>query len=150
MPKPKEEHEVIARALALEHDCTAAYSEAAPKASDQQLKEHFSRFAADCARHVDQWKARLEQVPDKESGISKPLNKVPPSVQHTPGCPEHVHLLPQQRCVLEQGKVKLAGLIGDKALVKAVQNNADDSSSAYQGVRAACPSAHVPMPETSV
>lgn len=37
----------------------------------------------------------------------------------------------------EQGKVKLAGLIGDKALVKAVQNNADDSSSAYQGVRAA-------------
>lgn len=81
MPKPKEEHEVIARALALEHDCTAAYSEAAPKASDQQLKEHFSSFAADCARHVDQWKARLEQVPDKESGISKPLNQVPPSAR---------------------------------------------------------------------
>ena len=75
MAKPQEEHKVIERALALEHDCQAAYSEAAGKASDAGLKEHLSSFAADCGRHIEQWHAQLEHTPEKETSLSKPLNQ---------------------------------------------------------------------------
>ena len=38
-----------------------------------------------------------------------------------------------------QGKVKVAGLVGDKAIIKAIQNNSEDQTQAYEGVRLQLP-----------
>ena len=82
MAKPQEEHKVIERALALEHDCQAAYTEAAEKASDAELSKHLTAFAADCGRHIEQWRAQLEHTPEKETSFSKPLNQACAAEQH--------------------------------------------------------------------
>ena len=67
---------MVERALALAHDCQGAYTEASKKASDPQLKETLSGFASAAGKHIEQWRERLDSPPDKETGISTPLNQV--------------------------------------------------------------------------
>ncbi|KAK9827433.1 hypothetical protein WJX74_001827 [Apatococcus lobatus] len=107
VPKAKTDEEAVTGALALAHDCAAAYGQAAGKAQDPELKQALEKFASQAEGQVDQWRGLLNPPPDKETGISTALNA---------------------------GKVKLAQIAGDKAIVKAIYNNSNDSYTAYSEV----------------
>ena len=104
------EAQVVQRAIALEYDCLAAYSEAAKLAEEPGLVSTLQQFVADCKRHISQWQDRLKGMASSEgkpSMITEPLNR---------------------------GKVKIGGLIGDKAIMMAIKNNAADTCQAYEQV----------------
>ncbi len=104
------EAQVVERAIALEYDCLAAYSEAAKLAQEPSLAQTLQQFAADCKRHIGLWQDRLKRMSSHEgkpSIITEPLNR---------------------------GKVKMSSLLGDKAIMVAIKNNAADTCSAYEQV----------------
>ncbi len=56
VPKAKTDEEAATGALALAHDCQAAYSQAAEKAKDPELKQALEKFASQSAGQIDQWR----------------------------------------------------------------------------------------------
>lgn len=63
VPKAKTEEEAITGALALAHDCQAAYGEAAKKAEDAELKKNLEKFAGQASSQIDQWRGEPFAVP---------------------------------------------------------------------------------------
>ncbi|KAK9809622.1 hypothetical protein WJX73_008396 [Symbiochloris irregularis] len=107
IPKAKTDEEAVTGALALAHDCEAAYGQAAEKVKDPELKKALEKFTGQATSQADQWRGLLNPPPDKETGFSSALNA---------------------------GKVKLANLAGDSAIVKAIFNNSNDSLTAFREV----------------
>jgi rubrerythrin len=104
------EAQVVERAIALEYDCLAAYSEAAELAEEPSLVRTLQQFAADCKKHIAMWQDRLKRMTSHEGTpnmITEPLNR---------------------------GKVMVGSLLGDKAIMVAIKNNAADTCTAYEQV----------------
>ena len=56
VPKAKTDDEAINGALTLAHDCEAAYSQAASKAQDPELKSALEKFASQANSQSEQWR----------------------------------------------------------------------------------------------
>lgn len=59
VPKAKTDEEAVTGALALAHDCAAAYGQAASKAKDPELKQALEKFASQAEGQIDQWRGAL-------------------------------------------------------------------------------------------
>lgn len=93
--------------ITLDYDAIEAYEAAIERLEDAGCKEKLSEFMADHKRHTENLGAHLkdmgESVPD-EAGA---------------------------KALLTQGKVVLAGLMGDKAILRAMKTNEEDTNTAY-------------------
>ncbi|KAL0047593.1 hypothetical protein WJX82_007368 [Trebouxia sp. C0006] len=107
IPKSKTNEEAVTGLLQLAHDCSAAYGQAAEKGSDAEFKQAMQKFAGQADSHIKQWRGLLNPPPEKETTISTSINSA---------------------------KVKLANLGGDKGIVAAIFNNANDSATAYEAI----------------
>ena len=58
IPKSKTNEEAVTGLLQLAHDCSAAYGQAAEKASDAELKQAMQKFAGQADSHIKQWRGR--------------------------------------------------------------------------------------------
>jgi len=94
--------------LYLEHDAIAAYDSCIERLDDKQLSAQIASFKKDHLQHV----ATLTEMAH-ELGIKAP----------TEG---------DIKQMLTTGKIALAGLIGDSAILKAMKTNEDDTVTAYE------------------
>ncbi len=93
--------------LYLEHDAIAAYDSCIERLDDQTLSAKISEFKQDHLQHVDV----LNEMA-RELGIDAPVEG-------------------DMKQMLTTGKVALADLLGDKAVIKAMKTNEDDTVTAY-------------------
>lgn len=93
--------------ISLDYDAVAAYDAAIERLDDEGFKRSLGSFREDHVRHTQNLKPFLEhmgaEVP--QEGDSKQL--------------------------LATGKVKIANLLGDKAILQAMRTNEDDTNTAY-------------------
>ena len=107
--------EMLEHLMALDYDAIEAYSAAIERLENQQWKAQLATFRSDHERHVH------ELAP-----IIRSLGGKPPSG-------------PGAKAMLTEGKVKLANLLGDEAILKAMRSNEDDTNTAYQRALSKCP-----------
>lgn len=94
--------------LYLEHDAIAAYDSCIERLDDQTLSAKISEFKQDHLQHVEV----LNEMA-RELGIDAPVEG-------------------DMKQMLTTGKVALADLMGDKAVLKAMKINEDDTVTAYE------------------
>ncbi|GAA0579259.1 DUF2383 domain-containing protein [Caenispirillum bisanense] len=94
--------------IKLEHDAIAAYEEAVTRLDDATLKTALRGFQRDHERHVTELNA-----------LTRDLGGTPPGGGDF-------------KEVLTTGKVKLADMFGDKAILQAMKTNEDDTNTAYE------------------
>lgn len=94
--------------LYLEHDAIAAYDSCIERLDDQMLSAKISEFKQDHLQHVEV----LNEMA-RELGIDAPVEG-------------------DMKQMLTTGKVALADLMGDKAVLKAMKTNEDDTVTAYE------------------
>lgn len=94
--------------LYLEHDAIAAYDSCIERLDDQTLSAKISEFKQDHLQHVEV----LNEMA-RELGIDAPVEG-------------------DMKQMLTTGKVALADLMGDKAVLKAMKTNEDDTVTAYE------------------
>lgn len=94
--------------MALEQDAIAAYDSAISRIDGAGFKAKLKEFKGDHARHIselDTLIAELGGAPSTGAGL---------------------------KSVLTQGKVAIGSLFGDKAILKAMKSNEDDTNTAYE------------------
>jgi uncharacterized protein (TIGR02284 family) len=96
--------------IELDFDAIEAYRTAIGRLKDEEAKGALTGFMQDHERHVRDVSAQLSTLGGK-----------PPAG-------------PDAKRVLTQGKVVIAGLIGDKAILMAMKSNEDDTNKAYERV----------------
>jgi rubrerythrin len=94
--------------LYLEHDAIAAYDSCIERLDDQTLSAKISEFKQDHLQHVEV----LNEMA-RELGIDAPVEG-------------------DMKQMLTTGKLALADLMGDKAVLKAMKTNEDDTVTAYE------------------
>lgn len=94
--------------IELDYDAIEAYDAAIQRVQSDELRTQLKAFRADHLRHTD----TLSQVL-RESGVEPPK------------CPDI-------KRVLTQGKVVLASVMGDRAILFAMRTNETDTNVAYQ------------------
>lgn len=94
--------------LYLEHDAIAAYDSCIERLDDQTLSAKISEFKQDHLQHVEV----LNEMA-RELGIDAPLEG-------------------DMKQMLTTGKVALADLMGDKAVLETMKTNEDDTVTAYE------------------
>ncbi|MEC5293263.1 ferritin-like domain-containing protein [Aurantimonas sp. C2-6-R+9] len=92
----------------LERDAIAAYESSIEKLSDASLSGELARFLNDHRQHLDV----LNEIA-RETGAQAPLEG-------------------DAKQMLTTGKIALANLIGDAAILKAMKTNEDDTVTAYE------------------
>jgi len=100
--------DLITNLLHLEHDAIAAYESTIERLDDTGRRQHIEAFRQDHLGHV----ARLEEFAAR-LGIEAPTGG-------------------DAKQMLTTGKVALAGLGGDDAVLKAMKTNEDDTVQAYE------------------
>ncbi len=100
--------ELVEDLLYLEHDAIAAYDSAIEKLEDPEAKRELSRFREDHTQHV----SVLTEIA-RELGIPAPREG-------------------DMKQLLTTGKVAVAGMMGDGAILKAMKTNEDDTVAAYE------------------
>lgn len=94
--------------IELDYDAIGAYESAIERVDDTQSKNRLAEFMADHQKHTENLGEHLramgEEVPTK--GDAKGM--------------------------LTKGKVVMADLMGDKAILKAMKSNEDDTNTAYE------------------
>jgi len=100
--------EMLKNMIELDYDAVEAYEAAVEKLADTSCKEAFSAFKDDHERHVAELGAIVRQQGD-----------TPPSKG-------------DMKRLLTEGKVVLAALAGDKAILRAMKSNEDDTNAAYE------------------
>jgi rubrerythrin len=93
--------------LYLEHDAIAAYDSCIERLDDKTLSQKISEFKQDHLQHV----AVLNEMA-RELGIEAPEGDM--------------------KQMLTTGKIALADLMGDAAILKAMKTNEDDTVTAYE------------------
>lgn len=94
--------------MALDQDAIAAYEAAISRIDDPGFGEKLQAFKADHDRHVTELRdllARLGGAPTAGAGL---------------------------KSMLTQGKVAMGALFGDKAILRAMKSNEDDTNTAYE------------------
>jgi len=94
--------------IALDYDAIEAYEAALVRLSDQPSKQQLRQFLGDHQRHTVELAGFVTQY-----GFA-PVTKA------------------DFKQVLTKGKVVLAGLVGDKAILAAMKSNEDDTNTAYE------------------
>jgi len=98
----------LSHLIELDYDAIAAYEAAIDRVDDAQSKERLAEFMADHQKHTENLGEHLremgEQVPTKGNA----------------------------KAMLTKGKVVMADLMGDKAILQAMKTNEDDTNSAYE------------------
>ena len=100
--------DLVTNLLHLEHDAIAAYDGTIERLDDAGAREQVQAFRADHNRHVDELISIAQRV-----GVEPPTGG-------------------DMKQMLTTGKVALAGIAGDGALVKAMKTNEDDTVQAYE------------------
>lgn len=102
---------LITNLMKLEHDAIAAYERVIDKLDDADFKAKVTAFKADHDQHIGELKsiASNMNVDMPEGGDLKKM--------------------------LTTGKIELANLAGDSAILKAMKTNEDDTVQAYQQAR---------------
>jgi uncharacterized protein (TIGR02284 family) len=99
---------VLRQLIEVDFDAVEAYKAAIDRIGDPEAKGMLAKFRADHERHTDELGAQLRQ-----------LGGEPPTG-------------PDLKRVLTQGKVVIAGLAGDRAVLMAMKSNEDDTNTAYE------------------
>lgn len=106
----KEFVDALKSLVELDYAAIASYEEAIEHIKDQECKKKLKEFSDDHSRHVKDLSEvlrDLNQEAPKSAGIKQ---------------------------IFTQGKVMFANLIGDKAILKALKMNEDDTNTAYERV----------------
>jgi uncharacterized protein (TIGR02284 family) len=93
--------------ITLDHDAIAAYESAIERLDDASSKEKLAEFMADHQEHTRNLGAHLQEM-----GHEVPAEG-------------------SMKSMLTQGKVLIAGLMGDKAILQAMKSNEEDTNTAY-------------------
>jgi rubrerythrin len=101
---------VLHQIIELDYDAVAAYDAAIQRLKDTEAKAALTGFKSDHERHVREVGEEL-----------RTLGGDPPRG-------------PDVKRVLTEGKVVIAGLIGDKAILSAMKTNEDDTNTGYERV----------------
>ena len=101
------EADILEQAVKLEQDCLAAYTQAMQRLKDAQLSGEIGRLVADHRARLARLQRRLA-----ETAMGQPSPN-------------------PLTAALNRGKVELGRLLGDRAILLAVRNNADDTALAY-------------------
>jgi rubrerythrin len=114
MPTPtmagtqSEPHRLIEELIKLDYDAIEAYDAAIERLDDEESKQSLAEFRDDHARHTENLARFLRDAGRK-----------PPSG-------------PDAKRVLTKGKVLIADLMGDKAILQAMKSNEDDTNTVYE------------------
>ncbi|MDF1707642.1 MAG: ferritin-like domain-containing protein [Paracoccaceae bacterium] len=100
--------DMIRNLILLEHDAIAAYDDVIEGLSDAAAAHRIKEFRQDHHSHLDVLRAMAAQL-----GIDPPEQG-------------------DMKQVLTRGKIMLAEIIGDSAILKAMKTNEDDTVTAYQ------------------
>jgi uncharacterized protein (TIGR02284 family) len=92
----------------LDHDAVLAYDAAIERLGTASHRSTLAGFRRDHLRHIEELDAALSA-----------MGKMPPKEG-------------DMKALLTQGKVVLAGLVGDKAILRAMKTNEDDTNIAYE------------------
>lgn len=107
--------EMLEHLMALDYDAIEAYSAAIERLENDGWKAQLATFRSDHERHVHEL-----------GPIIRSMGGNPPTG-------------PDAKAMLTQGKVKMANLMGDEAILKAMRSNEDDTNTAYERALAKCP-----------
>lgn len=99
---------VLNSLIALDYDAVEAYDAAIERLENATYKTRLSEFRQDHVRHTQE----LSQLA-RQMGIEPPTG-------------------PDAKQLLTEGKVKLAGLLGDRAILMAMKTNEEDTNTAYE------------------
>lgn len=102
--------EALKELLELDYDAVEAYSVAIKKLENQDYATTLAHFKADHQRHIEQLTALL-----KDHGVTPPKG-------------------PDLKQYLTKGKVYMANLMGDDAILKAMYSNEVDTNTAYKRI----------------
>jgi uncharacterized protein (TIGR02284 family) len=101
--------EMLQHLIALDYDAAEAYQAAIDRLDTQEYKLRLAEFKADHERHIRELTPVVQQMggdpptgPDSTKGL------------------------------MAKGKVALANLMGDKAILEAMRTNEDDTNTAYE------------------
>lgn len=107
--------EMLEHLLSLEYDAIEAYDAAIERLDNEAWKAQLSSFRNDHERHTRELTPLIQRMggnpPTKSGG----------------------------KAMLAAGKVKLANLMGDESILKAMRSNEDDTNKAYERAFANCP-----------
>jgi len=103
---------VLHELIELDYDAVEAYRAAIDRLTDATAKAALTEFMADHRRHINELGVRLSAM-----GSEPPRG-------------------PDAKRILTQGKVVIAGLFGDQAVLRAMKSNEDDTNTAYERVAA--------------
>jgi uncharacterized protein (TIGR02284 family) len=101
-------NDLLEKLIELDFDAVAAYDAAVDRLSNETIKARLNEFKADHLRHTRELGKVLQ-----DSG------RQPPTEADAKG-------------VLTKGKVVIAGLGGDKAVLTAMRSNEEDTNTAYE------------------
>lgn len=99
---------LLEKLIKLDFDAIEAYEAAIARLDDDEAKRMLSEFCGDHRRHTQNLGEHL-----REAGHTAPHG-------------------PDARRILTQGKVVIGGLVGDKAILRAMKSNEDETNSAYE------------------
>jgi uncharacterized protein (TIGR02284 family) len=94
--------------LELDLDAIEAYRAACERLKNESDKTQLSSFQADHERHVRELRPFIAQMNERPA------------------------IGPDAKVLLAKGKVVLAGLVGDRAILTAMKTNEDDTNTAYE------------------
>jgi uncharacterized protein (TIGR02284 family) len=100
--------DLLYQLVELDFDAVAAYDAAIVRLKDGEAKSELEGFKRDHERHVQEVSEQLRLL-----GGDPPRG-------------------PDAKRVLTQGKVVIAGLMGDRAILMAMKTNEDDTNTAYE------------------
>lgn len=101
-------NDLVTNLIYLERDAIAAYDETAKRLSDQALSQQIVQFRDDHLQHLDV----LNEMA-REAGADAPAEG-------------------DMKQMLTTGKIAMADLMGDAAILKAMKTNEDDTVQAYE------------------
>ena len=97
--------------IQLDYDAIEAYEAAANRIKNTEYKDQLTSFKKDYQRHVKELSSFLDKKENRESPTG-----------------------PGLKSLLTQGKVVLANLVGDPAILKAMKSNEQETNKAYQHI----------------
>jgi len=103
-----EPHRLLEELIKLDYDAIEAYDAAIERLGDLEAQARLTEFRDDHERHTRNLGEHLRQ-----------MGRMPP-------------MGPDIKRLLTKGKVVIAGLVGDLAILKAMRSNEDDTNVAYE------------------
>lgn len=100
--------DLVENLILLEHDAIAAYDKTIEKLSDRGLSAQVEAFRADHHQHLEV----LREIA-REAGADAPIEG-------------------DMKQMLTTGKIAMANMMGDSAILKAMKTNEDDTVTAYE------------------